>query len=922
MKLIPTLTTVLKNSFRIFSIAIIVCVVFCSTASAKYDRIRRDSGVMNLNRDKASSYEKENGFIPLPEGYSDSGLWDTNEENISTAVIIAASAAAGAKAGAGVAKGASFVTGPLGAAVSVAIGAAAGATIATTTLGIQYENAHDVYNLLRLCGDDWNSYSVKAQEGGVERPIVGSFNNSYSKKVDDCILENKCSDGMSSKLDLSNRTYREYLNRGKEYQDSKCKDVNGNFQKYYARGSLGIKYYCERFLYNGLTNAGGNSFEKYEEAYTCCKERESNAMCLESKESRESAIFCSVGDTCKLDTEGTLFDEDIAVSGSNITKGKICASTVDFAPFDFNLMGGTEFCDKMTDVDSNDPRYGLCSNYYQIDRHCIIAVPSLDFTTNLPWPYLDSSCYFDYSNTLYTPNYTDKESLMAMGAIHQQSRSFSTPIAQCLKETFQNMLLNRTGHKACDNNNKITTMDAGSCGNGRTLYEKGWEINDPRIDEGYRSENNLLQKLQGAIHTIVLLLLYLAVVIYGYNILKAGGSFDKKDFFTFLVKVAFVIYIVFSSAWVDTFMDGIYNSSTALAEMVANVSLDVESARDDGCHFGYKHNYNYESYGRYSYLSIFDTLDCKINKYLGLRSEGGMGLIRLAVINLVPYFGPINHLIMMGIFTILMNMIGMVLRVLVIFISSFIGILLGMFILPILIPSILFNFTKNMFQVWAKYMLRYILYPPLLFMYVLVAFQVYDGVLSKNIIYVGEGPIKEVHCGKYCESGNNIETDTSKCIGEEKNSAGLVCFFDMKGDASGSVPYIGKVLNWFGVSVIIDLFLFMFNIGFMTFIVLILQAVVVSYVLLKLIGIVDAIIQALIGGGMAGGDIADEALSKINLMGLVKGIGKTMAKQAQDLTSKKKQDSKTRGGNSGEGDNKKETSKTNRPGADSISNRS
>ena len=93
-------------------------------------------------------------------------------------------------------------------------------------------------------------------------------------------------------------------------------------------------------------------------------------------------------------------------------------------------------------------------------------------------------------------------------------------------------------------------------------------------------------------------------------------------------------------------------------------------------------------------------------------------------------------------------LIAFVIKATYIFLVSFIAISLIVHLSPFIIPLILFEKTKGIFDATVKNMLSFIIQPVLLYAYVGIFLTILDGVVTGDAIYKGGAPKKELYCKK------------------------------------------------------------------------------------------------------------------------------------------------------------------------------
>jgi hypothetical protein len=162
----------------------------------------------------------------------------------------------------------------------------------------------------------------------------------------------------------------------------------------------------------------------------------------------------------------------------------------------------------------------------------------------------------------------------------------------------------------------------------------------------------------------------------------------------------------------------------------------------DGCYFDtseYKEDKNY--------LSMFDTLDCKLIRYLGYSTNNmAPNLILYSVIMLVPSFifpdGLISNIISgIGAFlfglmmTFIFIIFNIVIKVIYLFTSAFFTLSILIFLSPIILPLMFFERTKKVFDSWVENIMDVIFKPILNFALTIVYVNIMDIILLKNATF-------------------------------------------------------------------------------------------------------------------------------------------------------------------------------------------
>ncbi|MDR2778275.1 MAG: type IV secretion system protein [Rickettsiales bacterium] len=500
----------------------------------------------------------------------------------------------------------------------------------------------------------------------------------------------------------------------------------------------------------------------------------------------------------------------LKIRKSKLDSAKYCVESYDFCPYNFRIMGGSETFGKefspsyksgfivkddsnngyeedtkeqyvkdwnkrmncTFDEDGNRHCMSPCyenngngeanvydcfnkpSNFCQIDRHCVrINVINTPEVTNTS-PYIDKACLDHVGSSHNFINYEN----MTGGLKPKKTRLITTPLVECTVETFKNMLFNRAGHTKCLAKDDYPD-DLGECYSG-TQYKSGENLdNKPE----YRNAFRVLKKYM---IRIVMALLALALVIYGYNILVLNKGATPEEIMKLILKMTCVSYFAFSNNWINPVFDTVYGLYGTVTEFAIRIlltdpeTISYENHKYSGCYF-FKNDLianNYESYGSRKYLSVFDTLDCKLSRYFGYYTENienppiismfilGIFTFGLAIIMVLPFI------------LIFVSLLFFAIRVSYLFIVESLTITILLLLTPIFVPLALFERTKESFKKWFYKIIQSILSPMFLFMSLGLFFVIFDK------YYVGEArfhgtkePIRSIFCGEICKfEGNNV----------------------------------------------------------------------------------------------------------------------------------------------------------------------
>lgn len=771
-----------------------------------------------------------------------------------------------------------------------------------------YDAAVDAYKESRFCGYEWfmadpDSKSLTRlrdriiPEGEMTVPNVDEIGgkedvDTIKEIVKKCRGSNSSGDGefdqfCSRMLTIQNKHYREYFFGGVEVYDNPvegeeiCYDpyvrngVGYQRQKYYMKGNEEGIFNCDRYNANQLTAdpLTGEAFDEerkqaFESAYNCCKNRAENYACINYKGQRK---FCRANSKCTM-TSGAKFATFSTESQKN--GSRICVETYNFCPYNFFLNGGSEVCDyyqdntnisldriksgncgNLSEVRNPDCKFnsnaGKCKNYCQYNVHCVKTSKIYTHKISDASPYMSTACINFVGDSRNRLGLGGDQSAVQYMTVSK--RHFSAPIVQCFKETIENIFHNRAGHTRCLVDHEERGVDiSGHCPGGY-LYEEGDSV----------FEQSFFERFQETINIVIRIALTLAITFYGVKILIASGEIKKKDMMMLIVKIALVMYFATGSAWKDVFFDGVYRASDFFSTLVFKIQIPEYEDERDGCQFGRVYT-SIEAGSERStiasgypegkeYLAIWDTLDCKLARYLGFGHN--FEVASIASIFVAGWLiGPIGTYIVSIFFVFTFLIISVVIRAVHIFLASTVAIILLIFISPITIACIMTEKTKDIFTSWLKQLISFALQPMILCIYLAILVSILDVSLKGRASYEGDAPAKIINCHEFCaeEDGTYarngaaiISTDDPLCA---ENNRQII---DPKAESLECIISVNEYSMFPGLSLIgiyipfIVEFLLDKPVTRMTTIV---RSVIVIYFLYKFLDEVPSIASQLLGG--------------------------------------------------------------------------
>lgn len=261
---------------------------------------------------------------------------------------------------------------------------------------------------------------------------------------------------------------------------------------------------------------------------------------------------------------------------------------------------------------------------------------------------------------------------------------------------------------------------------------------------------NPIAQFQVYLRNIVKVMMVLYVVLFGIKIALGGEIPKKKELFMFILKFALVIYFAVGtftpddrSGAADIEQNGLeflYKGVIAAMNSFSNMVLgnDITDKPLTLCTYNpslYGQNGNFD----YSFLAIWDALDCRVAFYLGFASptELGKALAHSSALNIL---GGIFSYIWGALFS--FNVIFLVfsvafgvflLSILIylahLYIIALIAVTIMIFMGPIFIPMALFEQTKQYFDGWLRTVLGFALQPAIIVAFIALMMSVFDGIV-------------------------------------------------------------------------------------------------------------------------------------------------------------------------------------------------
>lgn len=244
-------------------------------------------------------------------------------------------------------------------------------------------------------------------------------------------------------------------------------------------------------------------------------------------------------------------------------------------------------------------------------------------------------------------------------------------------------------------------------------------------------------RFQDAMRNAVRSCLMLYIILYGLKIVLGADAPNKKEMFIFGAKFVLVMYFSVgininmnddskSAEYADgitTYMLPLYfNGSSDLANMV------YSSGGSEGlC------AYDDEVYADgYSYLSLWDSIDCRILYYLGIDQSQLDDDIDLADFEpnllglLLPAVFSFQLLFLVFCIMFFVFFLSIVIYFVNVTVISLILMSILIYLAPIFVPMVLFEVTKGYYDGWLKLVTSYALQPMIIAAYIAMMMTIYD----------------------------------------------------------------------------------------------------------------------------------------------------------------------------------------------------
>jgi type IV secretory pathway VirB6-like protein len=219
-----------------------------------------------------------------------------------------------------------------------------------------------------------------------------------------------------------------------------------------------------------------------------------------------------------------------------------------------------------------------------------------------------------------------------------------------------------------------------------------------------------------------------------------------------------------------------------------------------------------------------------------------------------------------------------------IFLASAAGIIILVFVSPIVIPTALFAKTSDIFKKWVTELIGYCLQPMILFAYIAFFITIMDRSMIGSATFHGQAPSKTISCNKTCLNSNGtiepyVNDEFPDCADEGDKIVNpmddsVACLINL--DDYGTI----QALSMIGVA--IPILMNVFGENGKVKVLTIVKGALVMYLLYKFMNEISGIAARLVGGSSLPSSSADP----VKMMKQVQGVLAKIQKRAGGATKK------------------------------------
>ena len=260
--------------------------------------------------------------------------------------------------------------------------------------------------------------------------------------------------------------------------------------------------------------------------------------------------------------------------------------------------------------------------------------------------------------------------------------------------------------------------------------------------------------------------LTLYVVIFGFKIVvNPEESAKTQEVFMFVLKIILVMY--FAVGTPTRFFNSHNVSTGGMTNIVLPLLLSAfdsfpnmiyQAAGSNGtfCYFD-PASYN----TGYSYYAMWDSLDCRVGYYMGGQNNNYGYVLGGLLLS-----GQIFAFLYALAFIILLLSIS--LNIITSFVVYLITIYMLVYVAPIFIPMVLFDYTKGYFESWCNLLMSYAIQPFILVSFLALAITMFDTSLNGTCKFALSGDGYQITNGTEAECSDSFAYQLSQATKDKK----------------------------------------------------------------------------------------------------------------------------------------------------------
>jgi type IV secretion system protein VirB6 len=287
---------------------------------------------------------------------------------------------------------------------------------------------------------------------------------------------------------------------------------------------------------------------------------------------------------------------------------------------------------------------------------------------------------------------------------------------------------------------------------------------------------------QQAMRNAVRSCLMLYIILFGLKTVLGHDAPSKSEFFTMGAKFVLVMYfstginINMNTYQDEKYADGIttymkplfINGSSELANMVYSAAGSEGLCAYDTTDYA----------DGYSYLALWDSIDCRLIYYLGVNlatlAEASVityALLAMPVLLglLVPAFLSFQIIFMVFVIIFFVFFLSMVIYFVNLTVISIILVSILIYLAPVFVPMALFEATKGYFDGWLKTTISYALQPMIVAAYIAMMLTIFDQTMfgdcafEKRYVTLDTGTVEKTGIPFFMLCDPDDSTTSSRC---------------------------------------------------------------------------------------------------------------------------------------------------------------